>query len=221
MTNPPGTTTGSIPVDPETARRAARVVGVSRLEQTGPEVAREGVHGPAHDRDPGSQPERIGGGLGQAADDLPIAWAVAAGRPGRPHRGDRAAIGTTWSGHERRMATPESRNASHSQVVRYQRVAAATAGSWRSTQSAAGSPPSDQPWTPVAAFELGRLGRRPRVEERDRRPGRLAASIDRDQRRPVTVDPDRDDLGEVGGPQRPDGADDRRPPRSGSCSTQP
>ena len=67
----------------------------------------------------------------------------------------------TWSGTSGASATPARRNASHSQVVRYQRVAAAIAGSLRSTQSAAGRPPSDQPWTPVASFELGGLGGRP------------------------------------------------------------
>ena len=56
-----------------------------------------------------------------------------------------------WPGTCGAAATPVRRNASHSQVARYQRVRAAMSGSWRSSHSAAGSGPSAQPRMPVAA----------------------------------------------------------------------
>ena len=110
------------------------------------------------------------------------------------------------------MATPVRRNASHSQVARYQQVAAATAGSWRSTHNAAGRPAKRPAADAGRRGQLVGFGRRARVEERDRRPGRLAAGVDGRERRAVAVDADRDDLGDVRGAQGPDGAHDRGPP---------
>ena len=91
-------------------------------------------------------------------------------------------------------ATPASRKASHSQVARYQRVAAATAGSCRSTQSAAGRPPSAQPRTPVAAVRSSASAVARVSSQVIAVAGRLAAVVDRDERGAVAVDADRDDL---------------------------
>ena len=70
----------------------------------------------------------------------------------------------TWR--QRRARSPVSRNASHSHVVRYQRVRAATSGSWRSSQSAAGSRPECPAADPGRVRQLAGLGGGARVEER-------------------------------------------------------
>ena len=70
---------------------------------------------------------------------------------GMPAAVTSARSGTSWFGVRGATASPVSRNASHSQVERYQRVASAAARSCRSTQSAAGRPASAQPRTPVAS----------------------------------------------------------------------
>ena len=151
VTNPPGTLERPIPVDPEPARRAARIVGVAGFEEAGAEVARERVHGPADDRDPGFQPERIGRGLGQAADDAPHRGArrEPVGRDAR--RRDRSRIGHELVRDERGGgdAGETEREPLPGREVPARRRR--DAGSWRSTQSAAGRPPSAQPRTPVAS----------------------------------------------------------------------
>ena len=75
---------------------------------------------------------------------------------------------------------------------------------------------------PGRRLELGGLGRGARVEEGDGRAGRLAALVDRRERRPVAVDADGDDVERLaarvrvaGAPQVPDGRHDGRPPGVG------
>ena len=70
---------------------------------------------------------------------------------GTPAPSSTAAAGNGWPSTRLVAARPVSRSPRKSHVARYQHVAAATAGSFRSTQSAAGSPASDQPARPVAA----------------------------------------------------------------------
>ena len=120
---------------------------------------------------------------------------------------------TAWSGTSGATASPVSRKASHSQVVRYQRVRAATSGSWRSSQRAAGSGPERPAADAGRRRQLVGLGGGARVEERDRRARRLAAVVDGGERRAVPVDADRDDVDRLGRAQRADGADHRGPPR--------
>ena len=217
VTNPPGTLDRPVPVDAEPAGRPARVVGVAGLEQARPRGSwrtrrrsrrRRGCPG----RSPRASaavsvrppttlaPVAVRGGSRSAGDARrrDAAGSRARSGPGRAGRRRPRSGGTP--------AIPRSRGTSS--------VAAATAGSWRSTQSAAGRPPSAQPRTPVAAASSSASAVDARVEEGDRRPGGLAAGVDGDERRAVAVDADRHDLGEVGGAQGPDGADDRRPPRA-------
>ena len=160
---PAGDVERPVPVDAETARRAARVVGVARLEQAGAEVAREGVHGPADDGDArvagrAPRPRRRRDRRRPARSRR----AVAAGRPARrrPRRAPdpgRAGPGRAARRRPRSAgtrATPRSRGTSRSRPP--------TAGSWRSTQSAAGRP-AERP-----APDAGRRARarRPRPSAR-------------------------------------------------------
>ena len=92
-----------VPVHAEPAGRTARVVGVAGLEEARAEIAREGVVGPAGDRDAGAQTERVGGGPGQVADDgahRDHRWPAVDVQAGRLRHHGR--VGDGLVGHERR-----------------------------------------------------------------------------------------------------------------------
>ena len=227
VTNAPGDLDRLVPVHAEAAGRAARVVGVARLEQAGAEVARERVVRAARDRDAGPQPERVGGGRRSATPTTPpiarsggrrsIAQAGRRGDdapgPGRPGRARAARRPRRSAG---TPATPRS--------SRYQRVR-------RGDRRARGAPatgrpaagPSAQPRIAGRGGQLVGLGGGPRVEEGDRRAGRLAAAVDGGERRAVAVDADRRRCRPgsglaAGARTAPTTADHHAP---GSCSAQP
>ena len=182
-----------VPVDAEAARRAARVVGVARLGQARAEVAREGVVRAARDRDAGTQAERLGRRRRSARPTI----APIARRAGRRSVARPVAAATTrrirdgLAGHERRdgdAGQPER------QPLPGREVPARPRGDVRlvALQPQRGRQRAERP-APDAGRggQLVGLGGRPRVEEGDRRAGRLAALVDRDERRAVAVDADR------------------------------
>ena len=191
----PGHLDRLVPVHAEAAGRAARVVGVARLQQPGPEIAGEGVVGAARDGDPGPQPERIGGRRGEPPGhgaERRRSGAPVDAQPGRRAR-PRPGPGRPGPGTSGATASPVRRKASHSQVV--------GTSAWRPRGRLVALHPQgggQRPEAPAAdagrGLQLGGLGRGAGVEEGDRRAGRLAALVDRHERRAMAVDADGHDV---------------------------
>ena len=109
--------------------------------------ARPRVDDAGDDRDARLEPERGRRGSAVSSPDDRARRGPRGGTfaPGTPAASSAAASGNGWPSTRLVVARPVSRSARKSHVARYQRVAAATAGSWRSSQSAAGSPARLQP----------------------------------------------------------------------------
>ncbi len=211
-----------IPVDAEPAGRAARVVGVAGLEQAGAEVAREGVDGPADDRDPGRSPSASAAASVRSPTTAPVADRGGSRSTGTPARRDAAGSGHDLVRDERRGGDPGQ---AEREPLPGRQVPAGRRGDGGlvALDPERGRQAAERPAADAGRRgELVGLGRRARVEERDRRPGRLAPGVDRDERRPVAVDADRDDLGDrprrAARGRRSTTADHQAP---GSCSAQP
>ena len=205
-----------VPVHAEPAGRAARIVGVARLEQPGAEVARERVDRAADDRD--------AGGAGRArrrrssvsrADDLAARRRPAAGdRDGTPAAATRPRPGRPDPGTSGAPATPVSRKR---EPLPGREVPARA----RRRRRARGARPRARPaghrapsrGCPVAAAsELGLLARR--GVSRNVIAGRVASprASTATSVGPWPSTPIATTSAWLGRAQRPDRADDRRPP---------
>ncbi len=212
---PSGDLDRAIPVDPEPSRRPARVVRVAGLEETRSDIARERVDHAARDRDPRTKTEGVGGSVGQLADDRAGTTARRQPVDRHPGPGDERDVRDDLVRDERRDSharQPEREPLPRGQIP---------AGRGRDGRLVPLDPqrrgqPAEGPATNTGRrLQLGGLLCVAGVEERDRRSRRLAARVDRSQRRTVPIDADRNDLCVLGSAERPNGADHGRPPRSG------
>ena len=178
-------------------------------------IAGEGVHRAARDRDPGLQAQGVCRGASQVAHDrarLARLWKPVRRDPGAR---DRRAIGdelVRGQRRDRRAGQPECQPLPGREVP----ARGIGGGAVVALDPQGGRQPRQGPATDAGrGGQLIGFGDGPGVQPGDRRSGRLAATVDGDQRRAVTIDPDRDHLGKIVDVQGANRRHDGRPPGPG------